>query len=85
MNNGLVVPDGTLFTVRTLVPATAELLPFGTITTADADPLTEGVQVASQGGVIRFNAVYPGAFGSVRVLVHAARGVAVGDHVIPYQ
>jgi hypothetical protein len=85
MNTGLVVPDGTLFTVRTLVPATADLLPFGAITTADADPLTDGVQVASQGGVVRFTANYPGAFGAARVLVHAARGVAVGDHVIPYQ
>jgi transglutaminase-like putative cysteine protease len=85
MNTGLVVPDGTLFTVRVLLPSSAELLPFGTITTADADPLTDGVQVASQGGVIRFNALYPGAFGSVRVLVHAVRGVAVGDIVIPYQ
>jgi hypothetical protein len=38
-------PDGTLFTVSTTL---------GTITSADADPSVEGIQVASSGGMITF-------------------------------
>lgn len=85
MNTGQPVPDGTLFTVRALQPDASDAVPFGTILTADADPATDGVQVVSSGGVIRFVAEFPGAFGAARILANSTRGVAIGDHVIPYQ
>ncbi len=85
MNTGQVVPDGTVFTVHTLMSQGSDLTPFGTITTADADTLREGVQVLSAGGVIRFSAEYPGAFGAARILVYSTPGTAQADQVVPYQ
>jgi hypothetical protein len=85
LNTGAQVPDGTVFTVRALFPQSSELLPFGEIATADADPLLDGVQVVASGGRVTFTAEFPGTFGVARVLVNATRGVAQGDQVIPYQ
>ena len=85
MNSGTMVPDGTLFTVHVLQPSTSEALAFGVVTSQDADPSSDGMQVASVNGAITFSALYPGAFGSARVLVFANRGVAQGDMVLPYQ
>jgi transglutaminase-like putative cysteine protease len=84
VNTGAVVPDGTTFTVRALVAGASDPEPFGTITTADVDPLIDGIQVPSLNGVIKFNATYPGNFGAARVLVYATRGTSRADQVLPY-
>jgi hypothetical protein len=85
LNTGQVVPDGTLFTIRSLWPGSSDPVAFGTVLTADADPLADGIQVTSANGVIQFVAEYPGAFGAARILANAVRGVAIGDQVIAYQ
>jgi len=84
LNNGQLVPDGTLFTARIIVPGTTLVVPLGTIQTPDADPLIDGVQVASQGGVIRFTAELPGTSGAARVLVNPTVGTALSSQTIPY-
>jgi hypothetical protein len=85
MNTGQVVPDGTLFTLNTLTTQGSDPIGFGTITTTDVDPVRDGIQVRSVGGVIRFSAQYPGAFGAARVLVYSTPGTAVADQIVPYQ
>ncbi|MFZ5863145.1 MAG: transglutaminase-like domain-containing protein [Nitrospirota bacterium] len=84
MNHGGAVPDGTLFTVLTSWPDASAVVPFGTVTTPDEDLLTDGVQVRSQSGVIRFTAEYPGAFGAVRVLAYPTEGTAFGEQMMVY-
>jgi hypothetical protein len=84
-NDGTPVPDGTLYNVYVVAPLdTADLLPVGEITTADADPTAPGVQVASQGGAISFRAELPGAAGEVKTVVFSAEGMAFGEAVTPY-
>ena len=85
LNTGSVVPDGTMFTVNALFPHTRFAVPFGTIESLDEDPLTDGVQVASQGGVVRFTAMYPGSAGVARVVAFSAVGTALSDTAIPFQ
>jgi PKD repeat protein len=84
MNTGQVVPDGTMFTIRPLQPDTSELVPFGDVTTADEDPLRDGVQVRSVGGTIQFTAEYPGLNAGALVLVTSVHGTAIADAVIPF-
>jgi transglutaminase-like putative cysteine protease len=85
LNDGFLVPDGSLFTVVSAVANATDPLPFGVISTPDADPLTDGIQVASMNGVIRFAAAYEAAAGLARVFVYSTRGTALGDQVIPFQ
>ena len=84
-NTGAVVPDGTLFTVRPLVGNLGYEQPLGTILTPDASAALPGVQVSSQGGVIRFAAELPGALGAVVPLAFSVDGTAIADRVMPYQ
>ena len=85
LNSGGIVPDGTPFTVVTSVPDALTLSPLGTITTADADPLTDGVQVVSHGGVIRFTVTLPAGVTVPRVVGFATGGTAFGSQVVPLQ
>jgi hypothetical protein len=84
MNTGQPVPDGTLYTVRTLVPGASVLTPYGTILTADHDPARNEVQVASHNGVIQFEVEYPapnGAYIPGRLAVYSTKGTAFGQTV----
>jgi hypothetical protein len=85
MNTGGLVPDGTMFTVNALFPQTRYAVPFGTIESLDEDPLTDGIQIASHGGVVRFTAVYPGSAGRARIVAFSTVGTALSDAVIPFQ
>jgi PKD repeat protein len=85
LNTGGSIPDGTLFTVRVLVPDSSDPVPFGEITTTDLDPATEGIQVAAENGAVRFSAELPGSVGRAFVLVNAVSGTAVGEQTILYQ
>jgi len=77
MNTGEVVPDGTSFTVYSLQPDAAFFAPLGTINSADADPLTDGVQVLSHNGAFQFTVTYPPGVTNPRILGFATRGTAV--------
>ncbi len=83
MNTGGAVPDGTPFSVYTVVPDSDTLAQFGTITTPDVDPLTVGAQVASHGGVIAFTVSLPPGMTQPMVVGFAPRGTAFGSAVIP--
>ena len=85
LNTGGPVPDGTVYTVRSLYPASGSTTAYGRIIATDVDPVREGVQVASQNGVIAFDVEFPAPFGNYRpgrVLVYATRGTAAGDVVL---
>jgi hypothetical protein len=84
MNNGQLVPDGTVFTVRTLQPDSSRRIGLGTVVSPDVDPSTPETQVISQNGVVRFTAELPGAAGSALVLVNSTVGTALSQDVIPY-
>ena len=77
LNTGATVPDGTLFTVYITTGTADDPVSVGTILDADLDPALEGVQVASQGGVVRFTAEFPAALGDGKVLMWSARGGTV--------
>jgi hypothetical protein len=82
MNNGQPVADGTLYTVRSVAPGSSELNDYGTVLTADEDPTRDGVQVSSQGGVIRFEIQYPapdGIYVPGHVAVYSKEGTAFGQ------
>src|SRR5262249_52455318 len=83
-NTGQPVPAGTLYPVRALVSGTSLLTPYGTILTADADPVRGEVQVAAQGGVIQFQVEYPapnGLYIPGRLAVYSTTGTAFGQIV----
>jgi hypothetical protein len=84
LNTGALVPDGTFFTVRTYRSGRSNLTPFGLVTTADEDPLTDGIQVRSMDGIIHFTAEYPGSAGRALVLVTAVEGTALAQEEIDY-
>jgi hypothetical protein len=81
MNNGQPVPDGTLYTVMG-VPRGAPFVSFGTVTVADEDPSTDGVQVRSHNGVIQFSVDYPVNTDSVTGAAYATSGTAFGSTVL---
>ena len=82
MNNGAVVPDGTLFTVYSLEPG-ADTSVFGTITSPDEDP-ADGIQISSHGGQIQFTTQVPGTTGVVKVLAYSQEGTALATQFVPY-
>ena len=85
LNNGQPVPDGTMFTVRMSTPdSSSKAVPFGTILSADEDPLTNGVQVSAHSGAIQFTAELPGTSGSASAFAHSVAGTAVGRQAIAY-
>jgi hypothetical protein len=84
-NAGQNVPDGTLFTVRPILGNQGTERPLGTVLTPDAAPGIDGVQVASQNGMIQFVAELPGALGAVVPLAFSIDGTAIADRVLPYQ
>ena len=84
MNTGGLVPDGTLFTVRSLQPGTDAFAPFGSVTSADEDASTDGVQVRSQNGVIQFTVEYPGLAGTASLLVTSVEGTAIADKTVVF-
>jgi hypothetical protein len=84
MNTGQPVPDGTLYTVRSLVPGSSLVTSYGTILTADDDPARAEVQVAAHGGVIQFQVEYPspnGLYIPGRLAVYSTTGTAFGQSV----
>ncbi len=83
-NDGTAVPDGTLFTVRVVSPGDSALAPVGSLTSADASPVLPGVQRASLGGVIAFDAELPGLAGKVKMVVNSVEGTAFGEPVTSY-
>jgi hypothetical protein len=85
LNAGGSVPDGTRFTVIAATPDAVTLSALGTITTTDVDPLTDGVQVASHGGVIQFTVTLPAGVTVPRVVGFATGGTAFGSQVVPLQ
>lgn len=85
LNSGAIVPDGTLFTVRPLAGNQGSELTLGTILTSDTAPAIDGVQVMSQGGVVRFVAELPGSSGFVVPLVFSVEGTAIADRAYMYQ
>jgi hypothetical protein len=85
MNNGQPVPDGTLFSVRSVAADSGSLALYGDILTADADAGRENVQVASHGGVIEFDVEYPApndAYVPAKVVVYSVAGTAFGELVL---
>ena len=60
-------------------------MPIGTVTTPDAAPAVDGIQVTSQGGVIRFVVELPGTTGVVVPLAFSVDGTAIADQSIVYQ
>jgi hypothetical protein len=85
LNTGGPVPDGTVYTVRSLYPESGSTAAYGRVIATDVDPLRDGVQVASQNGVIAFDVEFPAPFGKYRpgrILVYATRGTAAGDVVL---
>jgi hypothetical protein len=82
MNNGQPVPDGTLFTVRSVLDGSSDQAAFGTVLTTDADPAREYVQVPVVGGHIQFQVEFtsPGnVYLPGRVIVWSAEGTAYGE------
>jgi hypothetical protein len=82
MNNGQPVPEGTLYTVRTVLNDSSDKVAFGTVQTADADPAREHVQVRVVGGQIQFVVEFPAASNVYlpgRVIVWSAEGTAYGE------
>ena len=82
MNNGQPVPDGTLYTVRTVLNDSSDKVAFGTVQTADADPAREHVQVRVVGGHIQFVVEFPApnnAYLPGRVIAWSAEGTAYGE------
>jgi hypothetical protein len=49
------------------------------VLTADADPTTQGVQVAATGGSLQFTVVYPANSGDVRPMVFSRAGTALAS------
>jgi hypothetical protein len=84
MNNGQGVPDGMLYTVAASAPGTI-FSPFGTVTSTDQDPATDGTQVSAHGGVIQFTVDYPAAAGSASAIAFSTTGTARGLQTLPLQ
>ena len=84
MNTGQIVPDGTRFTVHSIVPNTNVIVQAGTTVSTDEDSQTDGVQVSSSGGVIQFTVEYRDdelslLAGRVRVVAYSDEGTALAD------
>jgi hypothetical protein len=85
MNNGQAVPDGTTFTVRSVVAGSTDDTQFGTVLTADADAGRKGTQVTVVNGRIEFQVEYSSPLGLAipgRVIVHSTTGTAFGELVL---
>jgi hypothetical protein len=83
-NAGNAVPDGTLYTVQALAAVSTSQTPYGTITTPDADPVRDGIQVAVVNGTARFEVEYAapnGFFVPGRVALYSAVGTAYGETI----
>lgn len=84
-NTGEAVPEGTLYTVKSVIGGTSDPFDYGTITTADADPLREGIQIAVSGGVVSFDVEYAAPFGFYspgKAVVFSTMGTAFGQRVL---
>jgi hypothetical protein len=79
------VPDGTLYTVKSVIGGTSDAFDYGTITAADADPTREGIQIAVSGGTFSFEVEYAAPFGFYspgKAVVFSAAGTAFGQQVL---
>lgn len=85
LNTGAPAADGTVFTVRALVPNASDPVSFGEILTADVDPTREGVQVFTVGGRIQYTVRLPGQVGHVLAVIHALHGTALGERAFLYE
>jgi hypothetical protein len=84
-NTGEAVPDGTLYTVKSVIGGTSDAFDYGTITAADADPTREGIQIAVSGGTFSFEVEYAAPFGFYspgKAVVFSAAGTAFGQQVL---
>ena len=68
--DGVPVPNGTLITVATTR---------GAITSPDADPGEDGVQIATNGGTIQFSLQAPTQAGGALITAASVEGSAFGD------
>ncbi len=87
-NDGLVVPDGTLYTVKSVVAESTDGSAYGELLAADVDPARDGVQVAAAGGRVVFSVRYASPFGVYvpgQAVVYAAAGTAAGELVLVAQ
>jgi hypothetical protein len=85
LNDGQTVPDGTLFTVRSVAADGMQATTFGTILATDEDPGRDNIQVSAQGGVIQFDVEYPAPFGFLvpgRVAIYSTVGTTYGEVVV---
>ena len=78
LSNGNSVPDGTKVTVAASRNQTTATENFGTITTADKDTGTPGVQLTTSGGVITFQITPPSTEGSGLITAETVQGGAAG-------
>lgn len=78
LSNGNVVPDETLVTVASLRRYTTEAEPFGIILAQDEDTLVDGLQIATNKGVITFEIAPPVEEGSGIVYASSVEGTATG-------
>ncbi|HEX4915741.1 MAG TPA: hypothetical protein VFV51_17405, partial [Vicinamibacterales bacterium] len=84
-NTGEAVPDGTLYTIKSVIAGTSDTFDHGTITAADADPAREGIQLAVSGGTFSFEVEYPAPFGfysAGKAVVFSTTGTAFGQQVL---
>lgn len=85
MNNGQPVPDGTLFTVRSVAADGTDPADYGTVLATDQDASRERVQVRVTGGQLQFQVEYPspnGVYVPGRVIVYSTTGTAYGALVL---
>ncbi len=83
-NAGHAVADGTLYTVQALAATSTSDTAYGTITTPDADPVRDGIQVAAVNGVVQFEVEYAapnGFFVPGRLALYSAVGTAYGETI----
>ena len=83
-NAGAAVADGTIYTVQALAAVSTSDAPYGTITTADADPLQDGIQVAAVNGTVQFAVEYAapnGFYVPGRLALYSVLGTAYGETI----
>ncbi len=76
--SGKTVADGTLVTVDVKARYGADDTSYGTITTADADPSRDGIQVATVAGRVEFSFTPPAVAGAGTVIIQSVDGNAAG-------
>jgi hypothetical protein len=85
-NDGTPAAAGTLVQVSTVLPGEYDggnPVPFGRILTADADPVTEGVQVPlGADGTVEIEVELPGSPFECQILAFTSLGTAFGEGIL---